>query len=373
MICGEIPFTVLDLMHPKRKWILQQIRTLKKEKYISVNGQGDKKTIRILDKGIAEISSEGTPLWEQYKQMVGDENMRSDFSHVYKNHRTAETLLLMQKADVGVAYWEKPVLLKVGTSPYTDAETFTKPVFYTSREIKAIDPEGDNRIRSARMTGLYVSKAGIYAVYNAFKGVMALPDEMKIRDLIRQLIVPNNWHRANAQDYETAGMRSIVICRNISAGIKILKENLDHVEHKKFSALDINNSGFKTVHFVPLNSDGTRLIKILACSNLQEKIAENCLTSERRNVQLSIDADGYDKKSGTYFFLLLDGDIKRYLHFARGVIGHDNILQEQCLVGCYPWQEQLVRSLLPNVRTQILEMKDVEAIFGLNQAERALT
>lgn len=307
-LCGEMPYTVLNLIYPKRKYALDRISALKKGEYISVVGNGDKKSIRLLDRGIERVCREGTPEWLQYRRMVGANILRGDFSHVYKNLRTAEAMILMESAGAGVAYMKKPGLRKKDEEPYADAVNYdAQPYFYTSREIKETDKEDINQIRSARMTGLYTTGAGIYAVYNAYKGVMELTvaDELRIRNYIRQLVMPNRWNRANECDNETMdGMRNVVICRNIAAGVKILQDNAAQVQHKKFTAVDINGDGFKTAHFAPLNDDGVKMLKILACPDFKEKITKTCILQEQRQ-QMNIETDGYDKDSGTYIYLFL--------------------------------------------------------------------
>lgn len=364
MLCGEIPYTVTGLIHTNRKWVLQQIRTLCRNKYLSVTGNGDNKTIRITEKGVNAVGGKSTPLYYQYRQMIGDQNMRSDFTHVYKNHRVAEAIMLMKTAGIGAAYFEKPLILTADSQACADSANFSKPVFYTSREIKSKAPESDSRIRSARMTGLYVCEAGIYSVYNAYRGVMALPDEMKIRNLIRQLVMPNNWHRADIQDNETISMRSVLICRDIKAGIKILTDNAKGNQHKKFSAIDIMDNGFKTAHFIPFDESGVKMLKILSVPEFQKKIKEGCLKKELRTGQLNIEADGYDTQSGTYIYLFFDSDLKRFLRFYFGINGLD-IPQQRCVVACYTWQLPLVISLLPDIKIECQDIADIESLLGI--------
>lgn len=367
-LCGEYPYSSLDLLGINHRWAVETLNKLKKAKYVSVSGKGKRKGIRLLKSGYAYIAEMGDTYKQQYNAMTDGEYISTDWEHTWKRQRVAETMLLMERAKIIARVGMKPALKRVDALPYLDGEGIKGSFFYTPKELKSVAPEEMDKIRGARMTGLCVLQSGIYSVYNISDGgaFYKLLDDGQMRALIQRLVKPNGWRRASERDIETLGMRSIVVGRNVDAGVKLIEENLKNGKHL---AMELGEA-FTAAHFVPLNDIGVGMLHILQEEDFSDRLIDATISYDVRVAAKAIHvaADGYDVESKTYVLVLFDSDLKKLKQFALGIYGQ-RIAQERCQVACFEWQEPIVRSVLPGAAVQTFDMGEIERqVFGDGKA-----
>lgn len=363
-LCGEFPYSALDMLDVKHKWAVETVRTLKKTKYVTVAGKGQQKSIRLLKAGYERIGQMEEIYKKQYDYMTGGDTIPTDWEHAWKRQRVAETMLLMEKANILTKHSAKPLLKKPDDIPYLDGKENNGSIFYVPKELKSVAPEELDKVRSARMTGLCTFPSGIYSVYNISNGgaFYKLLDDGQMRALIQRLVKPNGWRRANDKDIETLGMRSVVVGRNVEAGVKLIEENL---KDGKRLAMELGEA-FVTAHFVPLNNIGVSMLRILQQEDFSDRLIDATISYDIRVAAktIHIAADGYDVDSQTYVLVLFDSDLKKLKQFAIGIYGM-HIAQERCRIACYNWQVPIVRSVLPDAQMQAFDMREIERkVFG---------
>lgn len=363
-LCGEFPYCSLHMLGVKHIWAVETVRALTKAEYIALFGKGQQKGIRLTRAGYDIVRQIGDAYKQQYDYMVGGSVLQSDWEHAWKRQRVAEAMLLMEKSSVLVMHALKPALKKPDDKPYLDNEESGGSLFYTPKEVKSVAPEDLDKIRGARMTGLCVLRSGIYSVYNISDGsaFYKLLDDGQMRALIQRLVKPNGWRRARETDIESLGMRSIVIGRNVDAGVKLIQENL---KNGKRLAMELGEA-FVTAHFVPLNDIGVGMLRIMQHEDFADRLLDMALPFEVRAAARAIHvaADGYDGGSKTYVLVLFDSDLKKLKQFAIGIYGLQ-AAQERCRIACFDWQEPIVRAVLPGAQVQAFDMAEIERqVFG---------
>lgn len=372
---GDFPYSSLHLLDVNHKWAVETVRSLKKAKYVTVTGSGQRKSIRLLKAGYDCICQMGNSYKQQYDFMVGENYISSDWEHAWKRHRVAETMALMEKAKIITRVALKPPIKKADDIPYLDGDESDGSFFYTPKELKnaalPTSPEEAVKLRSARMTGLCTFPSGIYSVYNISSGggFYKMLEDGQMRAFIQRLVKPNGWRRAHETDIESLGMRSIVVGRDVDAGVKLIQENL---KDGKRLAMELGEA-FVTAHFVPLNNIGTGMLRIIQQEDFSDRLIDATISYDIRVAAKAIHvaADGYDVDSQTYVLVLFDSDLKKLKQFALGIYSL-RIAQERCQIACFDWQTPIVRSVLPGAVVQTFDMDEIERkVFGDGDAESA--
>jgi hypothetical protein len=124
--------------------------------------------------------------------------------------------------------------------------------------------------------------------------------------------------------------------------------------HRKSSRVD---SLYQRVHFVPLNSDGIQLLKILTLPNWNERVLDALVESETR-LEPGYGFMEYDAViDGRYVLSHLDSDLGRLIRFREGLRLETDTGREFGVV-CYPWQAEFLRTYLEGcVRLRIIKLE----------------
>ncbi len=95
------------------------------------------------------------------------------------------------------------------------------------------------------------------------------------------------------------------------------------------------------IHFIPLNGDGTRLLRMLILPDWREKILGLLFAPEMR-----LRGHGFMEYDacldGTYIYSQLDSDIARLIRFREALDGQ----AEKFEMLCFPWQAAFLRKYL---------------------------
>lgn len=115
------------------------------------------------------------------------------------------------------------------------------------------------------------------------------------------------------------------------------------------------------VHFIPLNQQGIRLLKILTLPDWNEQILSAVFPPEWRAAGPGI-LEHDAQREGTFILSYLDGDLARLLRLRQALEHSDT----HCEVVCFPWQTGFVRAYLGDrVTLREINMDALEAALDL--------
>lgn len=360
-VCGEISYKSIDVVGGDHKWIQRTVRTLERAGYVSRINQKPNKGVHLLDKGLEIVKARYPDYYNQYAY-ISESRLQTDYTHLWKRHRLAEVMIMMQRAGIGVMINERPVLCD--KTDLENSSAIRMPNwFYSSKEVKNTAEDIERDVRSAQMTGLYVNQNGIFAVYHTAGGSACYKNynESKLRVLIRNLARPNGWKTYG--DLDTLKMQTVLFGNDSSAAITILQENFR--SGKKINAIRLGNT-MLAAHFIPLSDDGVEMLRILAQPGYYDLFLDLLFDEsfETDRSRMRIQADAFDRASGKYYICFLDSDLKKLYSVARFSAGLQ-IPQTALSVICFRWQEPIVRSVLPGAEIKTVNEKFTEQFWTL--------
>jgi hypothetical protein len=118
---------------------------------------------------------------------------------------------------------------------------------------------------------------------------------------------------------------------------------------------------FTSIHFIPLDGNGVRLLKLLILPDWNERLLSALFDPGQRSYNRgSIEYDAV--VNGTKILSHLDGDVARLIRFREALTpqtGSADVL-------CFPWQTGFIKAYL-NGRAGLreLDMNAVEAALGI--------
>lgn len=109
--------------------------------------------------------------------------LKGEITRRLRLHRMAEVLVTMLNAGITTFPWEKPAVFQ--PLPPADLRIST-PVYYSSREVKEIGPQG-TKIRGSRATGVLLTDSSIFIIYNTASTQMKweYKAEMRLKALLQ--------------------------------------------------------------------------------------------------------------------------------------------------------------------------------------------
>lgn len=168
--------------------------------------------------------------------------------------------------------------------------------------------------------------------------------------------------------------RSVIIARRPEAAVQILKNTdteKNFVCRREDGRIARNRAlwlddVYKKIYFVPANSDGVRLLRMLAVPDMHSSLCAALLPEEARraleNRYLTADGRG---EAGEIYGLFCDSELKRIHNFC-GNMRVNRIPLQNCTAVCFPWQEPILRAYLgPEVNIRTVSQETAERILGI--------
>ena len=359
-LCGELPYRSLYLLPANEITLKRTVLKLKKEQYVTVVGHGDYKTIRLTKKSFPIIKNIYPELLDYYLSITDNHHFRGGSSNgndigkrfVWRRHRIAEALCMFSQLNVELLPFEKGTLHS--TSKISGVIEPDERVFYSSIEVKNVDPEQKYKTDFTRMLGVYFSPGGVYPVYNTNKRLMKWnrQGELKAKILVEDIASSNHFSYLK---------RLIKIDNAILFGedydmlLRILRENGESSSNFEFLSFD---NVFTNIYYVLLNSNGKKQIEIMSHENWQETIASAVL-GPSRNPPFNIDCDDFNDNK--YTLLFLDGNIGRLNRFKQGKDLNSNSKFE---IVCYPDQVDFMIDFFNNdIEISTVSLDSVLSLF----------
>ena len=138
------------------------------------------------------------------------------------------------------------------------------------------------------------------------------------------------------------------------------------LESEKSRRLELRFDGiYRHVHFIPMNADGMRRLRMLTLPDWNERLMDLLFEPGSRSYNKGFME--YDAcVDGVYIFSHLDGDLARLIRFREAV----NPQTGRFEVLCFPDQVPLLREYLaPHVTLKTIDMDSVEAELGAGSEE----
>ena len=352
---GEIPASALGLLGSERSYSdlirklesVQDIRFDKggpvyRAKLIQVSGKKGGRNIRLYKKGLPVLDGLYPGLLGWYMDTFRQHSFPNDQFHIERNHRVAEALAMLIAAGVETRPYALPALQKTSfTLTVPDS-----PSFYIARDMKKLSEDKTNKTSYTRITGTLFYPGGMYAAYNTREAVMKWKGfgEVKTVGNLHELARMNAGH-----DKAPA---ALLFGQNYDIALKtILESDKSRRQNMRFDKI------YPCTHFIPLDQNGVRLLKILILPDWNERLLDTLFESDQRSYNKGVME--YDAFLGNTIILShLDGDIARLIRFREALAAQD----KPRMIICFPWQTGFLRSYLgPDAELKELEIEVVEA------------
>jgi hypothetical protein len=358
-VAGEYPAHALGLIGSERdmkKFLhrledVQDFRADKSEtvhtsKLVNISGNRNERTIR-LHKGALPILSELHPdALGYYLDTFWGHRFPGDTSHIRRNHRVSEALAMCMAVGIEMRTYILPKLQITGirrTVPNI-------PCFYIARDFKKLDVSEFSKTIFTRIIGAAFCQGGIYAVYNTrsslmkWSGMGEFKASLHLRELVRMNV-------------ESDGEISAIL---LGDSAQMALQTI--IESEKTRRLELRfDRIYPHIHFIPLDRNGIRLLRMLILPDWREKMLSQLFSPNMRpHGHGFMEYDAYS--NGTYIYSYLDSDIARLIRFREALDGQT----EKFEALCFPWQVAFLKEYLgSHVILKQIEMEAIETALGI--------
>ena len=351
---GEIPTSALTLLGNERVLTalvrklesVQDIRFHKdgpvyRVKLIQLSGKKGARTIRLYKKGLPVLDGLHPGLYERYMAAFNGHCFPGDRFHIERNHRVAEALAACMAADVETRPYVLPTLQKSCIGLVVP----DSPSFYIARDFKKADNEA-NKTMYSRIVGALFYPGGVYAAYNTRDAVMKWSGlgEVKTQGHLLELARMN------------AGINEVHAALLFGQAPDVALRTILDSDKSRRTELRFDRT-YNNIHFISLDKNGVRLLKMLTLPDWNEKLLSALFDDSQRSFNRG--AMEYDAIVNDRIILShLDSDIARLIRF-RDAISYRT---EPADVLCFPWQVKFLRAYLgEDIEIRELEMDTAES------------
>ncbi len=355
---GEFPAASLSLIgkeHDMRKLVhrLESVETFRSDplglvyttKLVQLNGKKGSRTIKLY-KGALPILNELHPESHAlYMEVFSNHQFRGDREHIERNHRISEALAINMMAGIEIRPY---VLPQLQNSLFLNAVP-DYPSFYNARGFKKLDESEFNKTMFTRIIGIIFYPGSAYAVYNTrgatmkWNGMGEIKAALHVKDLARM--------NAGVDDVSSA----LLLGNSMDTAMQtVLESDKSYKSQLRFDKI------YRFLHFIPLDQNGIRLLRMLIVPNWREKMLHYLFIPEMRPRGYGfMEYDAYWE--GSYIYSHLDSDIARLIRFREGLNGQT----EKFEVLCFPWQVEFIKKYLgQRVIIKQIEMEAMEEALG---------
>lgn len=220
--------------------------------------------------------------------------------------------------------------------------------FYFARDLKRVNEYELNKIRFTRLAGAIVYPGGMYPVYNIRSQMPRWmgDGELKIRLHLHSIFTPMLNYSYPLRE------AAVMMGSGYDAALSLLKE-LKETKDLSLGLFEI----YRDIFFIPMDSFGNQLLRILTTQNWRERILRALFKREERSFDMG--SFTYDAHTdGVYTLSFLDSNLRRLFRFREAVLGDPSL---KCRIICFPEQVPFLRSYLGNrVSYATVSMEQVE-------------
>ena len=325
-ISGECSPRVLAHLHLNTSYGEKLITRLKKEGHIRTHYKDGLRGYRLTSRGKKLLLAENHARFSFYLSGSSDTNRpRSDIPRRLRLQQASIAYAMLQKAGVEIFRDRKPPLFQPGTQTGpVPAYDMTLPAFYHSREVKELGAEAV-KINNSRTTGILLAPECIYAVFCTGGALMKWEyrTELKVKALLSyhasQGILSGS--RGGPRYHPDTPVRALIIGEGMDTALKLMESTGGF--RKSYFYLD---SSFDYFHYIPDDSTGETMIRLL-CSPALQKALNGLLLSDLQPPCSDYGLEHDALRDGYPVLLSYDFDMLRLSRFRtalslRGMTGH---------------------------------------------------
>lgn len=358
-IAGEFPTQSLHLLGNGRDLSrlirqLEQVQDFRScrdgtaytAKLLTISGKRNARTIRLYKGALPMLNELHPDALGYYLDTFGNHKFPGDAYHVQRNHRVGEALAMSMMAEIETRPYILPKLQKTKI----DRIVPNYPNLYIARDFKKVDQDEHNKTMFTRIVGAMFYPGSVYAVYNTRAAAMRWKGkgEFKARQNLLELARMN------------AGLSEVNSAMLLGNNAGVVLETL--IQSDKSRRIDLQfDAVYPQIHFIPMDANGIRLMKILTLPDWRERVLNALFIPEMRPKGYGfMEYDAF--WDGTYIYSHLDSDIARLIRFCRGLDSRAETFE----VLCFPWQVEFLREYLgARVKLKLIEMNVLEDALGV--------
>lgn len=330
-MAGESSENAIALLVPQESYRQKILYKLLGDKLLYIYKKDGIKGYRLTKKGKETLLLIDYERFGFFSSDGADFSMRrSNLSHRQRQHRISETIAIMEKSGVEIYYDKK---IRIFEEESAQPVVFSQSAFFHAKEVKA---QGNltKKMGNSRMTGVWLTSGSIWFCYNAGSGIMKWFENVERRaDILVRSILKNQGMNCEAAN-------AILFGENVDQALTYL------TDHKCRGY--ILNSVFERFCFVPMNSAGTFLLRLLGDAekyNYLMAVLSEDLDGVKEDDR--IEHYGYNAE-GEPVLICIDFDLKRLLQFLTQL----RYLEKCGEIICFDFQKEVIESFCDE-RTKI--------------------
>lgn len=358
-VAGEFPNSSVHILGNDRVYKAliakmnsnQSVRNLHTEseitcRVLTLTGKGSNKTIRLYKPALTLLDWVHSDALSYYMHSFWEHKFPGDMAHRERNFRVAETAAMCMNA--GIEF--RPYILPKLQNREMLRVIPKSPSLYLSKDIKRVGEFETNKTQFTRMAGAIFTADKCYAVYNTRNSVMKWHGQGEYKALISLTEIS----RLNVGIFDIDS--AILFGESDTVALNTIKES----EQNKRKAFRFDAT-YHNIHFVPMNTDGVRLLRILTIPDFNAKLMDLLFEPEERSYNRGrFEYDAYI--NGVFVLSHLDSDIAKLIRFNDAVSAQS----AEAEVLCYPYQIPFLRKYLnPNISIKTIDMDLVESELGI--------
>lgn len=315
-------------------------------KLLQLTGKGNAKAIRFYKGALPILEWIHPDALVYYMASFYNHRFPGDIAHRDRNYRVAESISVCMSAGIETRGYLLPSLQNREIRRTVPAA----PSFYLARDIKKINLVEQNKTMFTRTVGTLFYPGGCYAVYNTRNAAMKWSGMGEFKALHSLIEVARM--NAGLQELDSA----ILLGESGDIALQTL------LESDKSRRLELRFDGiYRHVHFIPMNANGIRRLRILTVPDWNEKLMDLLFEHDARSYGKGFME--YDAcMGGVYIYSHLDGDIARLIRFREA----QQTQTERFEVLCFSDQVPFLREYLGSrVTLKTIDMNSVESELGL--------
>ena len=355
---GEFAYSSLDMIDDNKVMLQRNARKLQAESYIGITGKGQNRTMRLKQKGRDVIKERYPALYQHYVLMTDNGVVRtgkSNESYIWRTHRLAEMMILLQRAGIYFLDTHKP---RIDNKSIDDAVYLPEGsgFFYTSKEMKGVDEIARYKVAFTRILGMIVTSSNQYALYNTNEGLIKWNNqgEHKAQKMMEDLVNKSfiYEHRANIDS-------AVLFGKNMEVALKVLNSKRGKKDFRGFEFLSFDNT-FPNMYFLTLDDYGIFQIKLLISDKWEEKLGHILFTKdELKNKNTRFDSDAFNSETNTIKIEFISGNIGKLKRISMAYSFSNGV---NFKVYALPHQVNFLKSYLP--KEFEIEVVNIGDLYG---------
>ena len=324
-------------------------------KLLTVSGRGKNKTIRLHRSALPLLKFWDEDAYDNYLYEFNDHAFSGNPRHVNRNHLMAETAAMCMRAGIEANPLYTPEIMDEDIRQLNPDE----PCFFFGRDLKRLDDYELNKIRFTRLAGTIVYSGGLYYTYNYREEILKWmgDGEQKIKFYLQSV-----FYGLRDLDYRL-DEAAVLFGANYDLALDILQE----MAEKKF----LEHGIFKTysdVMFVPMDSFGIRLLRLITTPNWQEEILDALFYENERSYGKGIFA--YDAiRNEKYYLSFLDSNILRLFRFHKAALEREGTF----VVACHQEQLPFLQTYFgDSAKFAVVNTEKLESILNIEKRDLIL-